>query len=70
MEIIQVNIPDIPVWKSIFKTEAPTSTFQSIINFVQKNWTWLTAVLVTILVFITVVLYNRNKRDDNNQAIL
>jgi type II secretory pathway component PulF len=70
MEIIQVNIPDIPVWKSVFKVEVPTSTVQPIINFIQKNWVWLTALLVTVLVFITVVLYNRNKRDEDNQGML
>ncbi len=67
MEIVQINIPDIPAWKSVFKAEVPTSTLQSITDFVQKHWVWFTGGAIILAVIIVIALSNQNKPKEKKE---
>jgi type II secretory pathway component PulF len=67
MEIVQTNIPDIPALKSFFKADVPSSTLQSITDFVQKHWIWFTGVAIVIAVFIVIALSSQNKPKEKKE---
>ena len=67
MEMTQINIPDIPAWKSVFKADAPSSTLQSITDFVLKHWIWFTGGGIIFLVFIVITLSNTNKSKEKKE---
>lgn len=67
MEIVQTNIPDIPALKSFFKADVPSSTLQSITDFVQKHWIWFTGVAIVITVFIVIALCSQNKPKEKKE---
>jgi type II secretory pathway component PulF len=70
MEIVQTNIPDIPAWKSVFKADVPSSTLQSITDFVQKHWVWFTGGAIIIVVFIVIALSNQSKPKEKKEETL
>jgi type II secretory pathway component PulF len=67
MEIVQTNIPDIPALKSFFKADVPSSTLQSITDFVQKHWIWFTGVAIVIAVFIVIAMSSQNKPKEKKE---
>ena len=47
MEIIQVHIPDIPVWKNTVAASIDMGNIKtgSAIEFIKRNWAWILIVL-------------------------
>ena len=61
MEIVQVNIPDIPILKSVFNTDATFTVWQSIMSFFEEYWQVLLIITIIAVVIGAVFHYPTTK---------
>ena len=61
MEIVQAHIPDIPVLKSVFRTDATLGVWQSIITFFEEYWQVLLIITIIAVVIGAVFHYPTTK---------
>lgn len=71
MEIIQINVPDMPNLKALLgkSIEVPDVEASGIFAFFQKNWHWILFALIAIGVFISSINPDKPTKQERNEPL-